>query len=1193
MLELRLTQHPAEGGQHRVEIALEGDGARRTAESIFTFSIPSQDEEDLRWYLEDFLQYPQDPAPKIASRIEQRIAGIGRGLFQAGFGHRDALALWSRVSGRLPATRVEIVTGVAEANALPWELLRDPVTEAPLALSAKAFVRAQPSAPRAARVPASEQTRVRILLVICRPRGGVDVPFRSVASRLVKGLSQATWETYQLDVLRPPTFEQLGRALRQAKSESRPYHIVHFDGHGTFADREALDRPELRAGKHGYISFEDPRRANNAELVDGPALGKLLAENDVPILVLNACKSAHAEPSRKPGAEAEPHSKVPAFNSLAQEVMDAGTAGVLAMRYNVYVDTAAQLAAELYASLAQGSTLGEAAARARRNLSENPLREIAFEPRPLQDWLVPVVFEAAPVQLFPQRKEGRDGLEELKIRVKAGAPTADTASVAEGSVDTALPAPPDAGFFGRDETLLALDRAFDRDSIVLLHAYAGSGKTSTAAEFARWYAATGGVAGPVLFTSFERHLPLARVLDRIGQVFGPTLERRGINWLAYDDERRRQVALEVLDEVPVLWIWDNVEPIGGFPTGTPSAWSLEEQRDLASFLRAAKQTKAKFLLTSRRNERRWLDVLRTRVYVPPMPRTEALQLARALAEKHGRRLSAVEDWRPLLDFARGNPMTLTVLVSQAVREGWASREAIARYVALLRAGEAAFADEAGEGRSRSLAASLAYGFEHAFGEEERRRLALLHLFQGFVDVDVLCAMGHPKGAWCLPDVKGLAREEGIALLDRATEVGLLTARGRGNYSIHPALPWFFQGLYRQRHPDEDLAARRAFAVTLGALANYFSGQYVDGDNDVLAALRAEEANLLHAHRLARIHGWWDPVVNTMDGLRTLYEATGRRAEWKRLVEEVVPDFVDPETEGPRPGGEERWSLVTEYRVRLAEKERRFADAQQLQTARMGWIRQRAAAALGQPASELAREDRRAVRMLAVCLQQLGGIQLELGSTACVPAYEESLELAERIGDRPVAAASSLNLGTALKDLPALRNLDAAERCYRKSLDLRSEQDGVGRGYCSAQLGSLAFDRFMEARASRQPNTELLRHLNEATERYHEALGHLPPDAVDELAVIHHHLGLLYKSAGELDRAFSHYQSSIRFGEQSGDTHGASRTRSSVAVALLAAGRRADALEYAETALREFESFGEKAASDIEAARRLIARIRGA
>ena len=101
-------------------------------------------------------------------------------------------------------------------------------------------------------------------------------------------------------------------------------------------------------------------------------------------------------------------------------------------------------------------------------------------------------------------------------------------------------------------------------------------KTSTAAEFARWYSLTGGVAGPVLFTSFERYKPLPRVLDGFGEVFNGALERAGVHWLTLEDGERRRVALEVLQQVPVLWVWDNVEPVAGFPAGTPSAWSAAE-----------------------------------------------------------------------------------------------------------------------------------------------------------------------------------------------------------------------------------------------------------------------------------------------------------------------------------------------------------------------------------------------------------------------------------------------------------------------------------------------------------------------------------------------------------------------------------------------------------------------------------------
>ena len=55
-----------------------------------------------------------------------------------------------------------------------------------------------------------------------------------------------------------------------------------------------------------------------------------------------------------------PHAHIRAYGSLAQEVMDAGLGGVVAMRYSVYVVTAAQFVANLYAMLVHGCSLGEA-----------------------------------------------------------------------------------------------------------------------------------------------------------------------------------------------------------------------------------------------------------------------------------------------------------------------------------------------------------------------------------------------------------------------------------------------------------------------------------------------------------------------------------------------------------------------------------------------------------------------------------------------------------------------------------------------------------------------------------------------------------------------------------------------------------------------------------------------------------------
>jgi tetratricopeptide (TPR) repeat protein len=1192
MPTLRLTQSTLSAEKFRVEAALEAEGQpRRTSVAEFEFSITPQDREDLRWYLEEYLQYAADPAPKIAARIEKRIAELGVGLFKTLFqGDDDSRDLWATLRDRLNDTRIEIVSEVREAASVPWELIRDPKTGTPLSLSANAFVRA---AHRSALTPPLVQGTagpVRILLVICRPGGDRDVPFRSVASRLLKALDGQARDALQLHVLRPPTFSELSAVLREAKAEGNPYHVVHFDGHGAFFDADGLQASSFlsppRDGAHGYLVFESPVLEANRQFVDGPALGRLLRETDVPVLVLNACRSAHAEPRAQPESATvrDVHAEARAFGSLAQEVVDLGVAGVVAMRYNVYVVTAAQFVADLYESLANGETLGEAVTLGRKQLQAQPLREIAYEPRPLQDWMVPIVHEAAPVALFarPERKA------ELNIRLSG-----DAAAPSSSALPREVEERPDAGFFGRDETLLALDRAFDAQPIVLLHAYAGSGKSATAKEFARWYHLTGG-SGPVLFTSFERYKPLAQALNEsIGRTFEGLLERAGVHWLALTDEQRRGVALQVMSQIPVLWIWDNVEPIHGFPDGTQSAWSEDEQEELANFLRAARQTKAKLLLTSRRDEREWLGGLPARIEVPPMPMQERVQLARALAEKHGRKLSTVDDWMPLLRFTRGNPMTITVLVGQALRDGLKTSAQIEAFVERLSAGQAAFDDEASEGRDRSLGASLAYGFEHAFTDAERGQLALLHLFQGFVDVDALRWMGSPDQPWCVPEVRGLARDSGIALLERAADIGLLTSHGGGYYSIHPALPWFFRSLFETHYPaisGSEVKVTGAYVEAIGMIGSFYSSEFASGNRSVIDVLSHEEANLLHCRQLARKHGWHSRIVSAMQGLRNLYAVTGRRAEWKRLVDEIVPDFVDSVSGGPVPGREDDWSLITEYRVRLAQNSRNWPEAERLQRVCVEWDRIRAGPALKIPVESLDRVERNKLRTLAVSLETLGRIQRELEQEECVASYEEALRISERIADRTLAAICAFNLGHVYRSFPSVRNLDTAEWWYRRSAELTDERDLQGRAKCIGQLGSVAYERFQEASSARRPEPEVLGHLKEALVLYLQALALLPDKAVDDLRVAHMQIGNIYDDAGDTETARSHWREAIRYAEAGDESYAAGEIRSNVAGSLAQEGRFSDAREYALAALRNFEQFGAGAADMIHRTQQLLSRI---
>jgi hypothetical protein len=806
----------------------------------------------------------------------------------------------------------------------------------------------------------------------------------------------------------------------------------------------------------------------------------------------------------------------------------------------------------------------------------------------LQDWVVPVIYEAAPVKLFTKPKTTKRPTITL---------TQATADVEAGQLDSRLPARPDVGFFGRDETLLAVDRAFDGQRVVLLWALAGAGKTTAAAEFARWYGLTGGVQGPVLFTSFERYLPLARVLDQLGEAFEPLLEANEIQWLTLTDQERRRLAGQLLAQVPVLWIWDNVEPVTGFPAGIESAWSTEEQEELVGFLRQVQDTQAKVLLTSRRDEYSWLGELPARVELPAMPMTERVQLARAIADKQGRRLSQVKDWRPLLAYTQGNPLTVTVLVGQALREGIRTPEQVEAFVARLQAGEASLADDKREGRTKSLGASLGYGFEQAFTEAERTKLALLYLFQGFVAVEDLCFMGDPGilGDRAVETVRGLTRNTGIELLDRAAEVGLLTSYADGYYSIHPALPWYFQNLFTQTYGRAGSAAAQAatyaYVRAMASAGNHYAFEYEQGRRDVLVLTRAQEANLLSAWRLARAHGWWEEVIGVMQGLRSLYEQTGRNLDWRRLVDEVVPEVVDPTTDGPRRGREEEWSLVSSYLVRLAQDQQRdYATAERLQRARVAWLRKRAKAALATDPDALTDRQRTQIVNLAVSINELGGILRQQDQPACVEAYTEALRMAERIDYRPSQDVAAFNLGIAYTEITSLRDLDKAQHWYELDLNLVDEHDPLGRARTIGQLGRVHYERFLEAKRAGRPEKELLTHLNEAMNSYHQALDLTPEDAIRDLAIGHHQVGMLYEEVGEIDMAVARYRDSVRYEEAARNPYGAGQTRYNVALMLAKDERYGDALLWAQAALRDFQSYGDRAADDVARIESLIATI---
>ena len=1143
---LSLRQHDPVNGLYRITLRLkqpdQPDQPELEAEANIAFALTDQEQEDLRWYLEDYLIYPESSEDVQVAQIEQMMRTRGEELYKKLLvDNPDTQQLWYPVRRQLATLRIEISTGIAEAASIPWELMRDPQSDSALAVRVQAFVRvhSQPNIPFVP-VPPSKDGRIRLLYVVCRPNGIQDVALRAVANRLLQGLGEDR-ARFAITALRPPTYEQLQQTLTDAKEAGNPFHIVHFDGHGMYTDLRETNLSSWLGqlsslmlggksnGKHGFLLFEHPTHEEKMRPVPGEELGQLLHDCGVPVLVLNACQSAMHEAIAKPDTAKNVHDEVRAIGSLAQAVVDQGIPAVLGMRYSVFVVTAAQYIGELYAALAKGRGFGQAASEARKHLQRNPERWVNLHGRPLQDWFVPVIYEAMDRRLLTSDKP-------LSLNQ---APELDPVQIDP----TLLRYVPDSGFIGRDETLLMLDRAFDTHAIVLLHAYAGQGKTATAVEFARWYAQTGGLGAEplVLFTSFEIHTDLTDALNHIGRIFNPLLQANGIEWHSLNDNsQRRSLVLQLLRQIPLLWIWDNVEPVAGFPAGTESAWTKQEQTELADFLKQVKldrATKAKILLTSRRDEQAWLGGIPQRIAMPRMSQPDAAALALELGKERGWTRDDTAAWQPLLSYCNGNPLTLRILAGQAARLGLRDRNRLGHFIQSIRDGEQAIADaDEKEGRDKSLGASLDYGFKQAFQAEELPVIALLHLFQGVVDVDALKLMG--EGEYALPELTGRSdntppnngvREGNAAdttpppnggrlgggqsegrvasdstrphpnpppwgegtlnpnspaqqppfakagqatqeppfakggqggfpfdqarltnLLQRATEIGLLTHLGGTWYSIHPALPWFLRQVFARHYDGKDgrstaEAALRAWVEAMGDLSNYYTEQVVNGNREVIQFLALEEVNLLHCRRMARSHGWWARVIDAMQGLRMLYQYQGRGAEWARLVDEIVPDYCTADDE-PISGREDDYDLVMEYRVRLAlNLDRDLIRAAALQDKLVAWNRSRAADALALPeAAALDAGQRNRIRTLAVSLGALGHILREQNNGDCVKAYQDTIQYCQRIDDTAAEAVAHFNLGHAYMQIPAIRDLDKAEAAYQRSLDLRPANDAQGR-----------------------------------------------------------------------------------------------------------------------------------------------------
>ena len=208
-----------------------------------------------------------------------------------------------------------------------------------------------------------------------------DIDHRASALPLVEAMESLPG-LVKINILSPPTFPALRAALDRARSEKKPYHVVHFDGHGVFD-------PEVGLGGLCFENPEDRVKLENRRhtTVFTSELGPLLRDHRIPLVFLEACETALAEK---------------ASDSVASELLKAGVASVVAMSHKVLVETSRRFVQVFYKALADGHRMGDAMLAGQRELKDNTFRGAIFGVGELQleDWFVPVLYQEKDDQLL-------------------------------------------------------------------------------------------------------------------------------------------------------------------------------------------------------------------------------------------------------------------------------------------------------------------------------------------------------------------------------------------------------------------------------------------------------------------------------------------------------------------------------------------------------------------------------------------------------------------------------------------------------------------------------------------------------------------------------------------------------------------------------------------------------------------------
>ena len=1140
-------------GQATVSSWPDGELPREVSRGALSWPLDEEALEELRWYLEDYLQAPYGVWEDAGPAIQAKLNGWGDEVFNSVFVPGPARDAYERARDQ----GLEIVFRSADPSllGLPWELMRD--SAGPPALGRGGISRSLPIADGAGTLELPGG-RLRVLMVISRPAGTFDIRYQMVARPLLRCLHAVRGEV-DLTVLRPPTFDALRRVLTQAVDAGEPFHVVHFDGHGATPSHAAADGPG-----EAVLAFEKPE--GGSDRVTASTIATVLTQGKVPVVVLNACQSGAV------GKELEA--------SVATALLKAGCAAVVAMGYSVYAVAAAEFMAAFYEALFTGATVGQAVTAGRGRLFERDGRPSPKGDMPLADWLVPVHYLREDVA-FPQARTTRP----------ATAPSLDAAldQIRAAAAEPASASDPLAAaggvFVGRDDLFYQLESAAGLQRVVVLTGSGGTGKTELARGFARWQRDTGGVSDPrlVFWHSFE---PGVATFGLDGVIASLGLSAFGDDFARLDRAQRVDQVKQLLKQARVLLVWDNFETVAEMPDPAAATPPLDADgcAELREFLDWVRGHSASMVLITSRAPENWLGPVH-RIEVGRLNRAEATEYAGLLLAPFPAASARREQrsFADLLEWLDGHPLAMRVTLPRLD-----ATEPSGLLAGLQ--GTIPLPTEDEHERLSSLGACITYSFAH-LSEDTRRLLPAVTLFQGVADADLLATFSSAE-VLLSTRFAGAGRERWVRVLTDAARVGLLTQLRDGVYLIHPALPAYLAaGWYSDdpgRYQQEREAAEIALCATAAAFSEWAIGQIEAGEAAIAYAVigqhrRTLGAMLGHALDLSA----WREAEYIARALDAYWNVRGLSSEADAWADRILRATTEPGQDTPDPGGhaESLW-LFTIMRQGDRQQAGRPEKAAQIYQRAVEYLR-------GQPESEWTQVN------ICVLYHQLGNTAYVRGRLdEAADWYRQALAL-EQLGDRTGMADAYYALGNVARDRGQLDEaadwcaraiaifeelgnwprlaagyhqlgntayhrgrLDEASGFYRKALIIKRQLgDRPGMANTYHQLGMIAQNRG---------------HLEEAGDWYREALA-----IVEELgdrpgmARTYHHLGWVAQDRGRLEEAADWYARSLTIREELGDRRGMARTYHQFGCVAALRGRLDEAVDWLARSLAIKEEFGDR------------------